>query len=109
MPRSISYLGLVFHSVENGKKNQPTLADKANKRIFQMHKILNQFKTLRVYLVLDLFDKLIIPVLCYGCKVWAFHSASAIERMHLSFFKACLGRQEIILFMVHWECIRCEL
>ena len=46
--RTLSHLGIVFSS--NGKmvKIQATLADQANKAIFQLYKILNRFKTLRV-------------------------------------------------------------
>ena len=89
--RSLSYLGIVFSS--NGKvvKTQATLADQANKAIFQLHKILNRFKTLRVSFALDLFDKLITPILCYGCEVWGFHPAPDIERVHLGFLKRVLG------------------
>ena len=67
--RSLSNLVIVFSS--NGKvvKTQATLADQANKAIFQLHKILNRLKTLRVSFALDLFDKLITPILCYGCEV----------------------------------------
>ena len=87
--RSLSYLGIVFSS--NGKvvKTQATIADQANKAIFQLHTILNRFKTFRVSFALDLFDKLITPMLCYGCEVWGFHRgfhpAPDIERVHFSF------------------------
>ena len=44
-----------------------------------------------VSFVLDLFDKLIIHILCYGCEMWGFHPAPDIERVHLSFLKRVLG------------------
>ena len=77
----------------NGKvvKTQASLTDQANKAIFQLHKILNRFKTLRVSFALDQFDKLITAILCYGCEVWGFHPAQDIERVHLSFIKRDLG------------------
>ena len=70
--RSLSYLGIVFSS--NGKvvKTQATLADQANKAIFQLHKILNRFKTLRVSFALDLFDKLITPILFMVARCGVF-------------------------------------
>ena len=91
MEMSLSYLGIVFSS--NGKvvKTQVTLADQANKAIFQLHKSLSRFKTLRVSFALDLLDKLITPILCYGCEVWGFHPAPDIDRVHLSFLKRVLG------------------
>ena len=89
--RSLSYLGMVFSS--NGKvvKTQATLADQANKAIFQLHKTLNLFKTLRTSFALDLFGKWITHILCYGCEVWGFHPAQDIERVHLSFLKRVLS------------------
>ena len=32
---------------------------------------------------LDLFDKLITPILNYGNEVWGFHKAPVIESVHL--------------------------
>ena len=39
---------------------------------------------------LDLFDKLIVPILCYGTDVWGSIQASATERVHLRFLKTIL-------------------
>ena len=83
----IPYLGLVFSSNGSYSRTQSTLADQANKAIFQLHKILLRFKGITLSAALDLFDKLITPILCYGCEVWGFHSAPDIERVHLSFCK----------------------
>ena len=87
----MSYLGLVFSSNGKAVKTQATLAEQANKATFQLHKIINKFKTLRPSLIFDLFDKLITPILCYGCEVWGFHPSPAIERVHLSFSKRVMG------------------
>ena len=40
---------------------------------------------------LDLFDKVIPPILNYGNEVWGFSQANAIERVHLQFCKRLLG------------------
>ena len=40
---------------------------------------------------LDLFDKLIVPLLNYGSEVWVFLQANAIERVPLQFCKRLLG------------------
>ena len=60
---------------------------KRTKAICQLHKILLRFKGITLSAAFDLFDKLITPILCYGCEVWGFHSAPDIERVHLSFCK----------------------
>lgn len=49
-----------------------------NLQIFQCH-------------MLDLFDKLILPILNYGGEVWGFSKAESIERVHLQFCKQLLG------------------
>ena len=41
--------------------------------------------------MLELFDKLIQPVLNYGCEVWGFDKANDIEIVHKSFCKSVLG------------------
>ena len=38
----------------------------------------------------SLFDKLVAPILHYGCEVWGFHKAEAVERVHLRFCKTVL-------------------
>ena len=83
----IPYLGLVFSSNGSYSRTQSTLADQTNKAIFQLHKILLRFKGITLSAALDLFDKLITQILCYGCEIWGFHSAPDIERVHLSFCK----------------------
>ena len=39
---------------------------------------------------IELFDKLITPILHYASEVWGFHPAPAVERVHLKFCKRML-------------------
>ena len=39
---------------------------------------------------LDLFDKLILPILNYSSEVWGFHKANNIERIHTQYCKRIL-------------------
>ena len=41
--------------------------------------------------VLDLFDKLISPILCYGSEIWGFSGAKDVEKVHLKFCKKLLA------------------
>ena len=102
----IPYLELVFSSNGSYSRSQSTLADQVNKAIFQLHKILLRFKGITLSAALDLFDKLITPILCYGCEVWGFHSASDIERVHLSFCKRIMcvkTLHKMHLYMVYLD------
>ena len=38
----------------------------------------------------DLFDKMVMPVLSYGCEIWGFYPAKAMEQVHKDFCKSIL-------------------
>jgi hypothetical protein len=42
---------------------------------------------LSVKIQLDLFDKIIKPILLYGCEVWGFGKNEVLERVHMKFCK----------------------
>ena len=64
------------------------LSGQALKAIF---KLLYHFTELSPKHVLELFDKLIKPILCYGSEVWGFSKPVQQERVHLQFCKKLLG------------------
>ena len=39
----------------------------------------------------NLFDKIVVPVLCYGAEVWGYALNEKIERVHSKFCKRILG------------------
>ena len=40
---------------------------------------------------IDLFDKLVKPIILYGCEVWGFGNNDVIERVQLKFLKYILN------------------
>jgi hypothetical protein len=44
-----------------------------------------------VKIQLELFDKMIKPILLYGCEVWGFGKNEVLERVHLKFCKILLN------------------
>lgn len=88
--RSLSYLGVVFSSGGSFSKTEVTLAGKAQKAIFKLNKYLYNFPNVGVKHRLDLFDKLIVPILNYSSEVWGFHKANTIERIHTQYCKRIL-------------------
>ena len=86
-----SYLGVVFTSGGSFSNAQATLAGQAQKAIFKLKGYLGHFITLTPKHVLELFDKLVSPVLNYSSEVWGFCKAKQIERVHLQFCKGLLG------------------
>ena len=85
------YLGITFTVGGSFSEAQITLAGQAQKAIFQLNKYLYKFTFLPPRHKLDLFDKLILPILNYGSEVWGFSKATAVERVHLQFCKRLLG------------------
>ena len=39
---------------------------------------------------LDLFDKMVKPILLFGCEVWGYRNNEILERVHLKFCKLLL-------------------
>ena len=85
------YLGIVFTTGGAFTETFSTLAGQGGKAIFKMTKYLNNFVSVSPRHHLDLFDKLVRPILQYGCEVWGFANAPVIERLHLRFCKRILG------------------
>ena len=85
------YLGMVFTAGGSSFETQKTLAGLALKAIFTLNKYMHKFTVLTPAHILDLFDKLIAPILNYGSEVWGFNNAKAVETVHLSLCKRMLG------------------
>ena len=46
--------------------------------------------------MIDLFDKLLLPILNYCSEVWGFIQANTVERVHLHFLKKLLGVKRVL-------------
>ena len=82
-----SYLGIVFSTGGSFSDSQNALSGRALNAIFQMNAYLYKFNNISVRNRLDLFDKLISPILNYASQVWGFIQGSSIERVHLQYFR----------------------
>ena len=89
--KEFKYLGLVFTVGGSFAGAQNILAGQAQKAIFKLNKYLYKFTYISPKHKLDLFDKLISPILNYSSEVWGFIHANCIERLHLQFCKKLLG------------------
>ena len=64
---------------------QKNIANCSTRDLFKLYKDLYHLHNLKIHFQCELFDKIIIPIGDYGCEVWGFHKAPAIERVHLQF------------------------
>ena len=52
-----------------------------------MKKYLKSFVSLKPSHVCNIFDRLIYPILSYGCEAWGFTPGMYLERLHLKLCK----------------------
>jgi hypothetical protein len=58
----------------------------------------------------DLFDKIVKPILLYGCEIWSFSNLDIIERVHLKFCKFLLHlKKSTPNFMMYGELGACPM
>ena len=71
-----------------------------------MFKLLSKAKDLDLSIetTLELFDKVVVPVVTYGAELWGFENLDTIELFHRKFLKLVLGvRKTIPNCMVYGE------
>ena len=66
------YFGVVFTSGGSSLEPQKTLSGQALKAVFTLNKYLYNFTALTPLHKLELFDKLVFPILNFGSEVWFF-------------------------------------
>ena len=67
------------------------MSGQALKAIFKLNQYLYKFTDISPRHILDLYDKLITPILTYGGEIWGFSKHLQQERVHLQFCKKILG------------------
>jgi hypothetical protein len=83
-------LGLLLTKTGNFKRTIKTLADKGTKAMYEIPKR-GKFHNLSISCQLDLFDKVVKPILLYGCELWGLSNCDIIERVHLKYCKLLLN------------------
>ena len=83
---SFSYLGLKLNHNNKMKVAQREIYDRASRAMFALLKKSSTLN-LPVDVILDLFDKTIVPILTYGCEVWGFEQFEMLHKLQLRFYK----------------------
>ena len=89
--KKFTYSGVVFTTGGSFSETPDALSGQALKAIYKLKSYVNKFTDLSVSHMLDLFDKLILPILYQGSKVWGFSKEETIEWVYLQFCKHLLG------------------
>ena len=50
---------------------------------------------LSIKCLLSLFDKMVKPILLYGCEIWGFGNNDVLEKVHLKFCKMDFEPQDV--------------
>ena len=97
------YLGIFLSRTGSFLKAKRHIADQATNALFSL---LRKIRTLDlpIDMQVDLFNKLIKPILLYGCEIWGFGNLDIIERVQLKFFKHILNlKRSTPSFMIYGE------
>ena len=84
------YLGVLFSKTGSFTAHVKSLYEKARKA---MYGVISKCRNhnLSIDCQLDLFDKVVKPVLLYGCEVWGFSNINIVEKLQLKFCKYILN------------------
>ena len=105
-----NYLGVVFTCGGAFSETHSALSGQALKAIYKLKSYLNKFTNITIKHRLDLFDKMILPILNFGSEVWGFHKETKLEKVHLNFCKQLLGvRQQTQNNFIYGELGRVSL
>ena len=87
------YLGVYFSKNNSFHSTKKHIAEQGTKALYSL---LSKARTLQlpVNIQIDLFDKLVKPILLYGCEVWGFGNNDVIERVQLKFLKYILNAKK---------------
>lgn len=91
--KSFKYLGVIF---TRGCSFQMTIkhnCEQAKKALFVLLRKIRSLN-LSIDLQLDLFDRMIKPILLYGCEVWGYSNTALLERVQLKFLKSIFNLKQ---------------
>ena len=86
---SFKYLGIMMNYNGSFKIAIEELHKQASRAMYSLLRKCRTFD-LPVNVAVDLFDKLVSPVMLYSCEVWGFEKTERLEKLHLKFLKHIL-------------------
>ena len=86
-----TYLGVRNSTQLSWGAAQYRLSVQAQKNLAVVYRFQQAFKNVPFTILLELFDKMVCPVLVYGAEVWGYSEVKCIERIQTKFCKRILG------------------
>lgn len=87
--KHFSFLGVTFSSSGRFKQNEEDTISKASSALFALYQKIRVLNLPPCH-SLELFDKLISPIVLYGCEIWGMYNFDKIEQVHTKFCKRVL-------------------
>lgn len=87
--KEFNYLGVLLSRTGNFNQAKKNLADKATKAMFNVLKK-GRLHNLSIKCQIDLFNKIVKPILLYGSEIWGYSNNDVLERIQLKFCKFLL-------------------
>ena len=101
--KNFNYLGIIFSKTGNFNLAKKRLVDKAVISMYAVLK-LGRKHNLSIKCLLSLFDKMVKPILLYGCEIWGFGNNYVLEKVHLKFCKMILNlKKSTPNYMIYGE------
>ena len=69
---------------------QKTLAGQASKVVSFLQQVSKKLKCINIKIYLQLFDRMVLPILLYGSDIWGFETYDCIENIQIKFCKYIL-------------------
>ena len=107
--KEFNYLGIIFTASGSFHKTIKKNAEKGTKAMYEVLRK-GRLQNLSSSCIFDLFDKIVKPILLYGCEIWGFSNYILLERVQLKFCKLLLNiKKSTPNFMVYGELGICPL
>ena len=81
---------MVFSYTGSFTQTQLILAQQGRKAMFSLRSKVKRFVNINSVAYCDLFDKMVMTVLSYGCEIWGFYPAKELDQVHKDFCKSIL-------------------
>ena len=86
---SFKYLGVEFSANGTFTKTKKAAFDKASRAMFSLLQTARR-QHLPIDVVMDLFEKMVIPILLYGSEIWGYETLALLEKLHIKAIKFML-------------------